>query len=292
MKRLLKQCLPAISRLERPLLEKVTRIEFASHGSLKWGAVLLIASLAFSLGCAGTQVSDAERRRSDRYYEAASIAWFESQDALQAIRNLSRAIEANQNNDHAHYLLGIIRFMRGETEEAEIHFQKTIELRKGSDRAGLAGVQNNLGLLYIHAKKYDLAIPLLKDSADEVLNREPWLALGNLGWAYTELGEYDKAVASLRRAVFEQPKFCVGLYRLGHAYYNMKNYEAAKESLLAAIRIEEPGCDSIQEAHHLLGMLYLRGQNDAEAKAAFTRCQTLNAKTPVGVACAETLEGL
>ena len=253
---------------------------------------LIAAGCSLVIGCAGAQVSESDQRRSDRYYEAASIAWFESHDALQSIRNLSRAIEANPNNDHAHYLLGIIRFMRGETAKAEIHFSKTIELRKNRDPAGLAGVQNNLGLLYIHTKKYELAIPLLQDSADEVLNREPWLALGNLGWAYIEIGENDKAVASLKRAVFEQPKFCVGLFRLGQAYYNQKNYPLALESLSAAVSIEEAGCDAIQEAYHLLGMLYLRMQKDGDAQQAFSRCQSLNTKTPIGAACTEALEGL
>lgn len=254
---------------------------------------LVVAGVVFGVvHCGGSQASEKTRRKSDRYYEAASIAWFEQNDALAAIRNLTRAVETNPDNDHAHYLLGIIRFGRAEYDDAEKHFKETIRLREETDPAGLAGARNNLGLLYIHRKQYAEAIEVLELSAKEVLNTEPWLALGNLGWAYIELREYDKAVETLRRAIFEQPKFCVGLFRLGQAYYLKKEYEQADKALTKARDIPEPGCDAMQEAYHLHGMVFLRLGRDAEAKNAFQRCRDLGEETELGTTCAEALMGL
>ncbi|MCP4600539.1 MAG: tetratricopeptide repeat protein [Proteobacteria bacterium] len=253
----------------------------------------IICPLVFLTTCGGsTQVSEKMQRKSERFYEAASIAWFEEQDTLAAIRNLTRAVDADPKNDHAHYLLGIIRFGRGEYDKAEKHLKETTRLREAGDPTGLSGARNNLGLLYIHLKRHAEAVELLEASANEVLNREPWLAMGNLGWAYIELGEYDKAIEILRRAMFDQPKFCVGLYRLGQAYYLKKDYAAAETSLKQAVEVPEPGCDAIQEAYQLLGMSYLRLGEDAKAKGALRRCQDITKTTEIGALCTEALTGL
>ncbi|MDJ0765457.1 MAG: tetratricopeptide repeat protein [Myxococcota bacterium] len=253
---------------------------------------IFVAIIGISMACGSSQVSEKQQRQSERFYEAASIAWFEQKDTLAAIRNLTRSIDTDPNNDHAHYLLGIIRFSRGEYDAAETHFLKTAALRDPVDPAGLAGVRNNLGLLLIHQKKYTEAVPLLEASAKEVLNREPWLAMGNLGWAYIELGEYDKAIEILKRAMFDQPKYCVGLYRLGQAYYMKQDYDSARAALEQAIGVPEPGCDAMQEAYHLLGMTYLRLELDDDAKRALNQCLGLNENSDIGAICSEALNGL
>ncbi len=255
-------------------------------------ATLLTGAVLLTVSCGGAEVSDKLRRKSDRMYEAASIAWYDQHDPLTAIRNLTRAIDTNPANDHAHYLLGIIRFGRAEYDAAEKHLRETVRLRQDADPAGLSGAQNNLGLLLIHQKKLNEAVTLLEASSGEVLNREPWLALGNLGWAYIELGKYDKAIEVLRRALFDQPRFCVGLYRLGQAYYHKKEFDEAKKAIEQAVSVPEPGCDAMQEAHHLLGMIHLRLGDDAKATECFSRCREIGEHTEIGSACVEALTGL
>ena len=254
-------------------------------------SITLTAGLLL-FACGSTQNKEKSFRQSERFYEAASIAWYEEQNPLAAIRNLTRAIETNPDNHNAHYLLGIIRLGRGELKEAEHHLRETIRLREDGDPAGLAGARNNLGVVLIHLKKYDEAIEVLKKSSGEVMNREPWLAFGNLGWAYIEVGELDQAIEALKRAMFDQPKYCVGLFRLGQAYYLKKDYDNAEAYLNQSLSIEEAGCDSIQEAHHLLGMTLLRKDRNSEAKNAFDRCIKLNKLTETGKACAKALESL
>jgi Tfp pilus assembly protein PilF len=252
----------------------------------------IVAIISILSACGGGQISEKLKRKSDRYYEAASISWYKEHNTLAAIRNLTRAVETNPENDEAHYLLGIIRFARGEYDEAETHLRKTMELRSEGDPSGLSGAQNNLGLLLIHKKRYREAIDMLQASANEVLNQEPWLAMGNLGWAYIEIGQYDKAIEVLRRALFEQPTFCVGVYRLGQAYYLQKKYESAEKFLKQSVSIPETGCGEMQEAHHLLGMTYLRTDKADLAKEAFARCIELNETSEVGASCAEASAGL
>lgn len=253
-------------------------------------AIFACSGVVFT-GCGGTEVNDKAARQSDRFYEAAYISWADQGDNLGAIRNLTRAVEANPNNDQAHYLLGVIRLGRGEYKEAKTHLLKAADLRAEGNPSGLAEAQNSLGVLYIHLKEYDRAIEILDRAVKEVLNREPWLALGNMGWAYIELGRYDDAIDKLKRALFEQPKFCVGTYRLGQAYYLKQDYATAEEALKKAIATPESGCADIQDAHYLLGMTYLRVGKDAESKAAFAKCRDISATSQTGKSCSDTLGG-
>ena len=251
-------------------------------------------ALGASSGCGGSEATTKALRDSERLYEAASIAFYEEHDELAAIRNLTRAIELNPENSMARYMLGTIRFGRHEMEEADKQLSETVRLRaeRGDDVAGLAAARNNLGLLRIHQERYTEAIELLEASATEVMNREPWLAFGNWGWALIELGEYDAAIEKLKRALFDQPQYCVGMYRLGQAHYFNRDYENAEASLRSALAVNSPGCDRIQEAHHLLGMTLLRLEREDEAKEALEECRSINVATESGKSCSEALQGL
>jgi type IV pilus assembly protein PilF len=251
---------------------------------------LVVLTGFLMLACGGSKAKEKSIHQSERFYEAASIAWFEEQDTLAAIRNLTRAIESNPDNHDAHYLLGIIRLGRGDLKKAEHHLKETIRLRQGGDPSGLAGAENNMGVVLIHLKRYDEAIAMLEKSAGEVMNREPWLAFGNLGWAYIETGEYDKAIEALKRAMFDQPKYCVGLFRMGQAYYLKKEYEDAESYLTQSLNVPETGCDQLQEAYHLLGMIHLRLDRNEKAKAAFDSCVNIGKLTETGKACVKALE--
>jgi Tfp pilus assembly protein PilF len=251
----------------------------------------ILAAAALSAAC-GAKISEEAVRKSDRFYQAAVIAWFDERDNLAAIRHLTRAVEANPENDEAQYLLGTIRLGRGELDLAEVSLRTAVRLR-GPDRpAPRAEALNSLGVLLLQQKKPQEAVACLEEAAGEVLNREPWLALGNLGWAYIELGEYDKAIETLRRALFDQPLFCVGLFRLGQAYYLKGDYTDAAANLRTAVETKQAGCDKLQDAHHLLGLSNLRLDRIEEARDALTACEEIDPASETGVACAESRRGL
>lgn len=250
---------------------------------------LLLSGFIVSISCGPAQISEESIRKSDRFYDAAYISWSEKNDMLTAIRHLTRSVEANPQNADAQYLLGTIRLSRGEYEEAEKHLLLAVQYR-ADNPANKVEAQNSLAVVYIHTKRFDQAVVLLEEASKEVLNRAPWLAYGNLGWAYTEMGKYDKAIESIKRALFDQPQFCVGLYRLGNAYYQKGDYESAQESLTEALSIQAGGCDRLQEAYHLLGMVHLRLNNEDEAVNAFDACVQINPKTEIGISCSNVTE--
>ncbi len=254
--------------------------------------IILFLAGVFLAACGAADISESDARKSERFYQAAYVVWFQEHNNLEAIRHLTRAVEANPNNDNAHYLLGTIRLGRSEYDLAEKHLRKALKLRDTSRPTQRVEVLNSMGVLLIHTRQLDEAVVLLKEASAEVLNREPWLAMGNLGWAYIELGEYDKAVEILRLALFDQPLFCVGKFRLGEAYYQKGEYEMALASLESAINITDGGCDQMQETHQLLGMTHLRIGNETDARDAFERCREIDPTSEVGADCTKTLAGL
>ena len=254
--------------------------------------LLSITALALLAAACGSKISEEDQRRSDRFYQAAYISWSDEHDNLAAIRHLTRAIENDPENDDAQYLLGTIRLGRGELDEAEIHLREAVRLR-GKDRpAARVEALNSLGVLLLQKKRPQEAVVALQEAAGEVLNREPWLAYGNLGWAYIDLGDYDKAIEALRRALFDQPLFCVGLYRLGQAYYEKGDYANAEANLKGAVASTQGGCDKMQDAFHMLGMTYLRLDRLDDARDALTTCAELDPKSETGVSCAQARTGL
>jgi len=113
---------------------------------------------------------------------------------------------------------------------------------------------------------------------------------GNLGQAYLENGQYDKAVEWLLRAVREESRFCVGWYRLGDAYFRKGDDDAsAEEALAVAVAVDDPACKGLQPAWRLLGEVRLRiGRRDA-AVEAFGICVGIDEQSADGEACAAAL---
>jgi Tfp pilus assembly protein PilF len=260
-------------------------------------SLVIVLAVAASAGCGGSEVNQKTRKRSQHLYDTAIVAWDEGKgDTMLAIRNLVRAVEANPDNDEAHYFLGVLLRGQGDLDKAERHLRETVRIRKESDsedRANVAIAQNALGAVLVDQKRYEEAQVQLEESLDEILNPSPWLPRSNLGLLYIETGKYTLAIDQLRRAVFEQPMFCEGLFRLGRAHYLNKGYEEAEKVLKKALGVADNACHpQYQEIHNLLGMTYLRLGRDDEARKAFDECQRLGDSTPVGGLCREALTGL
>ena len=221
-----------------------------------------------------------------------------------ALEELLKAVELDPNNPEAHNLLGLVWLRKGaEAEElstrnqclkgealslekaeadgqfkkAEEQFQKAISLKQDFSDA-----RNNLAVVMLHFGRYDDAVQLEEKALANIVYREPYVANGNLGQAYYEKRDYVRAAKALRQALFEQPKFCVGRYRLAKVYYEQKDWDHAAEE------IEQVTTDKacpIQEAYHLAGMVALRRDNRDKARDLFARCVELAPKSCLASEC-------
>jgi Tfp pilus assembly protein PilF len=225
-----------------------------------------------------------------------------------AKRELLRAIELDPDNKDAHQLLGMIFFLEGvhklnlaEREQClrgvalqEQQREANNEFRRGEGylRTALglsekekkvdSDVLNTLANIALHFKRYDEAIALCRRALQNILYAQRQFALGTMGWAYLQKGDRQSAARELRQSVFQEPKFCVGRYRLAKVYYEERAYGKAVEELKQVV--DDKSCP-IQEAHQLLGLALLKQRDPAQARQQFEQCDKLNPMSCVSEEC-------
>ncbi len=221
-----------------------------------------------------------------------------------ALEELLKAVELNPENPDAHNLLGLLflrkaadaeelstrtQCLKGEElhlekQEMDMHFKKAEEqFRKAIElKPNFSEALNNLAVVAIHFGRYDEAVQSEEKALQNIIYREPFAAEGNLGLAYLSKNDLARAAKTLRQALFEQPQFCVGRYRLAKVYYEQKEYDHAAEELDKVTN--EKACP-IQEAFHLAGLVSIRRQDRARAAEMFQRCVALAPKSCLAREC-------
>jgi tetratricopeptide (TPR) repeat protein len=255
-------------------------------------------ALFLSFGaCTGAGVGPEEADKSMKQYELA-IGLQGEGNTPGAFQALYKALEIDPSNAKAHLLLGSMFLVNRDDDRAnydkksEEHFKKALEIQASDDpipeQSLAADAHNGLGVLYLHMARYDEAIVELTKAVEDLFNRDAFMAWANLGWAYTEKGNFPKAVSSLERSLRLNPKFCVGYYRLGVAYAKAKQFEPAEEALTHAIEADER-CKLFQDAWHARGEARMNLGLRDDARSDFERCVELDGNTDAGKACSRYL---
>lgn len=243
-------------------------------------------------GACGGPASAENALRAQKEYEL-SVGLLGEQNVPAAFEHLFKSVELDPHNPEPHQLLGNLYMLRGDLTKAEDELRRAKALAEKNPSYGppfVAEVENSLGVVLVHQKRYDEAIALLRETAANILNRTPYLAWGNLGWAYTEKQQYQEAVEALLQSVRLQPRFCLGYYRLGKAYLALRDPENAEAALTRGLEVTDEGCKSLQDAWHLRGEARAKLGRRQEAIADFERCVELSAETVAGRACQGYLE--
>lgn len=247
-----------------------------------------------AIGCATTsQAGTPDGERSYREFQLAASLRDEGQTAG-AIEHLRKALDLDPDNAEAHLLLGFIQMERSDYENAEQHLSTSIKLLQKQKREGsiLAEARNIYGLCLIQLGRYDDAIVVLRESANDELNTAPHLAWGNLGLAQFHLGEYQETVKSTMEAVRIQPRFCVGYYTMGRALWRLQQFKDAERALVSALEAD-PACGQsreLQGAWRLRGEVRARLGHRRDAVDDLERCVELDPYSNDGRMCQALLE--
>jgi Tfp pilus assembly protein PilF len=221
-----------------------------------------------------------------------------------ALEELLKAVQLDPGNADAHNLLGLISLRKGaeseelatrtqclageelrlEKQEMDTQFKKAEEQFKQAVaiKPTFSEALNNLAVIAIHFGRYDEAIQFAEKALANIIYREPFAAEGNLGWAYLSKNDYARAAKTLRQALFEQPQFCVGRYRLAKVYYEQKEWDRAAEEL---DKVTGDKACPIQEAYHLAGLVALRRSERPRAAELFQKCVQLAPKSCLAREC-------
>lgn len=191
---------------------------------------LLFAVLLFS-GCVTTGVSPQDKKKA-----AASInlgeAYMGGGNYTAALGELLKAEKLNPNDPILHNDLGLVYMAKEKYDLAVVHFEKAVQLKPDYSLA-----KNNLGSAYLVGKEWDKAITILEEVTGDMLYATPHFPLANLGWAYYNKGNYDKARQYLKKALELQPEFFIAQLNLGRTYLATGQVNAALTMFEAAAKL-------------------------------------------------------
>jgi Tfp pilus assembly protein PilF len=255
------------------------------------------------LGCAAPTVErtnvDAAQKRyllgADYYHKGMIPA---------ALEELRISLEMDAKNHEALYLSGLIT-MRQAVEsqdlatraqclpEAEARVQLEDvdrKMRQAGDlfrravevKGTYSEAWNALSAVALHFKKWDEAIAHAERALSNAAYGTPWFALANQGAAYHEKKDELRAGKVLRQALQQNPKFCVGRWRLAEVYAAQGEQERARKELEAVV--EDKGCP-IQEAHLLLGRVLVQMKDMTRAEEVFAECRRLAPQSCLAKEC-------
>lgn len=259
--------------------------------------------MSLSLGGCGPAHVQHDVNASDRRYLLGADL-FQKNMMAPAMEELAKAVELNSDNADAHNLLGLV-YLRKAVEGEELFSRsqclkgEALELEKqGADadfvkaekefraavkiRADFSEAHNNLAVVAQHFGRFDEAIAESEAALANIAYRDPYAAEGNLGLAYTSKGDLVRAAAQLRKSVFEQPKFCVGHYRLAQVYKQQNELEQARAEL--ELVFADSSCP-IQEAYHLGGIVWLKLGDRDHSKELLRHCIELAPKSCLAREC-------
>ncbi len=222
-------------------------------------------ALAFLLtGCKHVP-TEKERASSEIHYNLGLQAQ-QSGSIPEALSEYQRAIALDPDNADARNALGILLHLsyRRHAEAIE-HYQKALEVRPNFSEA-----RTNLANVYLDQGQYDQAIKLYEQVLNDMLYSTPFIAQGNMGWAYYKKGDTAKALENIHAAVTLNPSFCLGFRNLGIIHAETGNTD---ESCKQFGNYREK-CPDEADAHMREGVCLAKQGHVDTAKERLDTCQS------------------
>ena len=209
-----------------------------------------------------------------------------------ALKELLRALEYDQELVEAHFALGLVYHAMDKEGLALRHYSKAIDLKPGYSEA-----HNNLGILYMDMGRYAEAIESFNLALEDILYTTPYLAEGNLGWAYYKQGESKKAVAHIMKALDINKRFCRGyewLVRIALADENpglatSMHVRFDKYCLKDALVGENVSGEYVRELQYYYALAFLKQGKRENAQELFKKCASNNPESTFGLKCSASV---
>jgi CHAT domain-containing protein len=205
---------------------------------------------------------------------------------------------------------GLLARESGHLDEATEKFRSSLAAMRGDSNL-LLKASNIVDIAYdsLLSRHFDEALALLQEAADFARSiqarRQLEIAVGNLGWAYQNLGDFDHALANFQDAERQAKEIGMTSHRVlwlqdaGLAQYRLGNLEEARkydeEALRSALTLPtENEIDQIANIETNLALLHYEQAQYDDARH-YTEAAVLvaqNSKDNIVVAYARFLRGL
>ena len=249
-------------------LRERARYNLLSRAMITIISILIIFSILIT-GCAENRV--VANKEKARAMENMGITFVRQGKLRAGLEQLLKAAEMDPENPDLHHGIALVYRDLGEYQLSLQHFKKALALKPQFSEA-----QNNLGTLYLLMRKWDLAIGCFQNAVKDILYKTPEIAYNNMGYAYYNKGEYEKAVNHYHMALKSFPSYASCYVNLGLAYEAIKRWEEAIEAYRKSIRYvpENP------TPHFRLGKLYYELNQKDEAEKTLKQFLSLAPEGP------------
>jgi len=246
-----------------------------------WGKRLLLPVLLLSLtACAGSTLKLQEEAAN---HASIGSAYLGTGQYTAALREFLKAEKLTPADPKVHYLLGISYHGKGLSDQAIAQSQKAIALKPNNSE-----VYNYLGAIYLDQGRWDDAIASFNMALSDILYDTPTASLYNLGRAYYEKRDYDRALKYYGSALEKDPDNVLkplieknmGIIRLD---------KGATEEAIGHFQKSVALAPSLAESHYWLGVCYQKLRRTADAAASFQTTVRLAPESEFGRKAKESL---
>lgn len=182
---------------------------------------------------------------------------FRTKNYADAIRGLLQALQQGNDTPAVHAMLGISYFATDQYAEVIRTFTPLGTPGMKDGEAGYAWAAS-----LTHLNDTQKASEVLTVFESEPRTNDTLLLIGQL---WTEIGDYQRAIASLQRALDSDPNLLKAHFDEGLAYIHWEHWPEAAQAFQAELRLAPADPDA---AYHL-GFVYLQQSKTDEALALF-----------------------
>ena len=154
------------------------------------------------------------------------VAYARNGDFDVALEKLLRALEQNKNYAPAHQAIAFVYQQRRDTENAERHFKRALQLSPGDPNT-----RNNFGVFLCGQNRHAEAEKLFMQAAATPSYTEPEKAHTNAGVCARSIQDLGKAEVHFREALRLKPDSAEALRQLASLLYERRDYPRAKAFL-------------------------------------------------------------
>ncbi len=226
----------------------------------RYSMILILGILGIGLmyGCA----TDPSIKKQSEATRGLGEVYMAQQNYPFALKEFLAAERLTPDDPYLHDDLGLTYMAKKRLDLAIEHFKKAIALKPG-----YAPAINNLGTAYMAQQNWDEAIKCFNSITSDLLYVTPHFPVTNLGLVYYHLQKYDVAIRYFEKALQMQPGFPPAVCGLSQTYLAQGKAPAALALVESGIKSSPKSIELYSE----LGTIYTVSQNYARAVSAYTR---------------------
>lgn len=184
-----------------------------------------------------------------------------------ALKYAQQVLQENRNAPEAHLLAGGAYFNMQDFSKAEPEFQQVIRLRPSSSQGFM-----RLGYVYLTESRYDAAEKQFEQSL--ALDPTGLDAFSGLVAAYRSQGQSDKAIARIRQQIAQGETASLDDV-LGRSYQELGQFQQAEASFRRALQLDPQNFDT----YTFLGNLYVEERTLEKAVSEFQEAVRIEPKS-------------